>query len=119
MVNLAFGLLSARRQRIEKLFHQLLGYGADHGLPVSTRDLMEPSKPVLELQALCNWIRDAKKDPGEELSELHSELPKKWLAELRTIVQAAVVHTPGQPLVPRQIKFLRGLVALLVLTTSA
>ena len=86
-VNLSHALLAARRQRIEKFFHQLLGNGSDHGLPVSVLDLTQRSKPVLDLQRLCNWIRDVKKDPQSELAELHSELPKRWLAELRRVIQ--------------------------------
>ena len=86
-VNLSHALLAARRQRIEKFFHQLTGNGSDHGLPVSVLDLTQRSKPVLDLQRLCNWIRDVKKDPQSELAELHSELPKRWLAELRRVIQ--------------------------------
>jgi hypothetical protein len=87
LTNLAFALLAHRRERIEKLFHQLLGNGADHGLPVSTVDLTQRCRPVRGLEALCVWVRESKKDPQQELSELHSELPKRWLAELRTIIE--------------------------------
>ena len=85
--NLAFALLAARRERMEKLFHQLFGNGADHGLPVSTVELTQRSRPVLDLERLCNWIRDAGKDPQEELTQLRSELPRRWLIELRRVTQ--------------------------------
>jgi len=86
LVNLSHALLAARRQRIETLFHQLLGNGIDHGLPVSVTDLAQRSKPVLELQRFCNWVRDARKDPQEELVVLRSELPRRWLTELRSVI---------------------------------
>jgi hypothetical protein len=72
---------------IQKLFDSLLGSALDHGLPVSTIDLMGRSKPVLAVQGIANWIgRDGHKDPTEELAELRSELPRRWLAELRSVV---------------------------------
>jgi hypothetical protein len=86
VINLAFALLAARRQRIEAVFFELLGNGADHGLPVSVTDLTERSKPVLELQRLCNWMRDPSSSQEEELNQWRSDLPQRWLAELRTVV---------------------------------
>jgi hypothetical protein len=55
---------------------------------VTTEDLTRRSKPVLALQGLYNWIgRDGHKDPATELAELRSEVPRRWLAELRRVIQ--------------------------------
>ena len=48
---------------------------------------MRRSKPVLAVQGIANWIgRDGQKDPAEELAELRRELPRRWLAELLSVV---------------------------------
>jgi hypothetical protein len=49
-------------------------------------DLTQRSKPVLDLQMFCNVVRDAPKDPKEDLAQLRSELPCRWLNELRAVV---------------------------------
>jgi hypothetical protein len=73
-------LLRARQDRVKKLYDQLLGAGIDRGLPVTSTDLTRRSKPVVALQGFFNWIgRDGHKDPATELSELPSELPRRWL----------------------------------------
>jgi hypothetical protein len=85
--NLAFALLTHRRQRMEKLFHELLGNGVDHNLPISTLDLVQRCKPVLNLERFCAGVREARKPFEEELAELRSELPHRWLIELRRVIQ--------------------------------
>jgi hypothetical protein len=87
LVNLSYGLLAHRRQRVEKLFFELLGNGADHGLPVSTVDITQRSKPVRDLERFCNTVRDVRKDPDEELAEFRSELPRRWVKELRRVIE--------------------------------
>ena len=65
----------------------LLGPPVDHGLMVNSVELTRRSRPVISLQQLCNWIhRESRPNAEEELSELRSEVPKRWLAELRAIV---------------------------------
>jgi len=87
--NLAHALLIARRQRIEALFLELIGVPYDHGLPVNAADLTRMSKPVVAIQQLCNWIhREARPTFEGELAELRSEVPQRWLSELRTVVEA-------------------------------
>jgi hypothetical protein len=86
--SLANALLNHRMQRIQKLFDDLLGPPVDHGLMVNSVELTRRCKPVVALQQLCNWIhRESRPDPSEELAELRSEVPKRWLSELRAIVQ--------------------------------
>ena len=89
MNGLAHGLLSARTERIHKLYDSLLGPPIDHGLPVTSELLTRASKPVIAVQQLCNWIhREPRPTVEEELAELRSDVPARWLAELRAIVQA-------------------------------
>ena len=57
--------------RIDSLF----GPATDRRLPVANADPVRRSKPVLSLQRLANWVRDARKEPSEELAELRSEVP--------------------------------------------
>jgi len=86
--NLAYALLRARQDRIQKLFDSTLGNAADHGLPVTTQDLTQRSRPVLALQGLYNSIgRDGHKDPADELAELRSEVPRRWQSELRAVIE--------------------------------
>jgi hypothetical protein len=87
LTNLGFALLAHCRQRIEKLFFELLGNGVDHGLPVSTTDLTQRSKPVLDLQRFCNSVRDVPKDPQQQFTELRSDLPRSWLTELHAVIE--------------------------------
>jgi hypothetical protein len=76
---------------------ELLGPPLDHALPVDSRDLTRRSKPVIALQQLCNWIhREARPTAEEELAELRSEVPRRWLGELRAIVQEETNGQTGQ-----------------------
>jgi hypothetical protein len=87
--NLAHALLAARMQRIHKLFDALLGVPYDSGLPLDNKELTRRSRPVVTVQQLCNWIhREARPTAEEELAELRSEVPRRWLSELRAIVEA-------------------------------
>jgi hypothetical protein len=87
--NLAYALFRVRSDRFQKLFFELLGPGIDHGLMVTTEDLARRSKPVLAVEGLYNWIgRDPRPTVDEELAELRSDVPARWLAELRAIVEA-------------------------------
>jgi len=55
---------------------------------VTSVELTRRSRPVISLQQLTNWIdRESRPTAEEELSELRSEVPKRWLSELRVIVQ--------------------------------
>jgi hypothetical protein len=66
----------------------LLGPVFDSGLPVDNRELTRRSKPVVSLQQLCNWIhRESQPTAEEELAELRSEVPKRWLSELRRVIE--------------------------------
>jgi hypothetical protein len=96
MSNLAHALLNARRQWIEALFLELIGLLYDHGLPVDVQDLTRVSKPVVAVQQLANWIhREARPTAEEELVELRSEVPRRWLAELRAgIAQEQPLESP-------------------------
>jgi hypothetical protein len=78
------------RQRIKKFYDLLLAPPMDHGLPVNTEDLTRHSRPVIAVQQLANWIhREARPNPEDELAGLRSELPSRWLAELRRVVAEA------------------------------
>jgi hypothetical protein len=95
MSNLAYALLAARTTRIEALFISLIGVPYDHGLPVNAQDLTRVSKPVQEIQRLANWIRrESRPSAEEELAELRSEVPRRWLSELRAIIQEET-NEPG------------------------
>jgi hypothetical protein len=54
--NLAYALLRRKQDQIEKLFFELLGAPAHHGLPVNTSDLTRRSRPILALQGLYSSI---------------------------------------------------------------
>ena len=86
--NLANVLLNRRMQRVQALFDDLLGPPVDHGLMVNSVELTRRSRPVISLQQLCNRIhRESRPNVDEELAELRSEVPKRWLAELKAIVR--------------------------------
>ena len=86
--DLAYALLRARTDRIARHIDALFGPTVDQSLPVANADLVRRSKPILSLQGLCNWVhREGHKDAADELTELRSELPRRWLAELRRIIQ--------------------------------
>jgi hypothetical protein len=88
MSSLAYGLLNSRSSRIQKLYDSLLGVPYDSGLPIDNRELTRRSKPVIAVQQLCNWIhRESRPTAEEELSELRSEVPRRWLSELRGLVE--------------------------------
>ena len=90
--NLANVLLNRRVKRIQALFDDLLGPPVDHGLVVNSVELTRRSRPVLSLQQLANWIaRESRPTAEEELSELRSELPKRWLVELRAAIEQETV----------------------------
>jgi hypothetical protein len=83
-------------QRIHKLFDALLGVPYDSGLPLDNQELTRRSRPVVTVQQLCNWIHcEARPTAEEELIELRSEVPARWLRELRTIVQAETNERPS------------------------
>jgi hypothetical protein len=85
MSNLAHALLAARTKRFQALFTELIGVPYDHGLPIDVQDLTLVSKPVVAVQQLANWIhREPRPTPDEELAELRSEVPRRWLSELRS-----------------------------------
>jgi hypothetical protein len=93
MSTLAYALLNVRTQRIEATFLSLIGQVYDHGLPINAVDLTRVSKPVVAAQQLANWIhREPRPTTEEELAELRSETPARWLSELRTIVEAEARH---------------------------
>jgi hypothetical protein len=88
MSSLAYALLNARTKRIEALFISLIGVPYDHGLSVNAQDLTRVSKPVVAVRQLANWIhRESRPTAEEELSELRSEVPARWLSELRGLIQ--------------------------------
>jgi hypothetical protein len=75
-------------QRIQALYDDLLGSAYDHGLMINSVELTRRSKPVTALQQLANWIhRESRPTAEEEFAELRSEVPKRWLAELRAVIQ--------------------------------
>jgi hypothetical protein len=85
--NLANVLLNRRVKRIQALFDDLLGPPVDHGLMVNSVELTRRSRPVISLQQLVNWIgRESRPIAEEELSELRSEVPRRWLTELRSVI---------------------------------
>jgi hypothetical protein len=85
--NLAHALLNARTQRIQNLYDSLLGVPYDSGLPDDNRELTRRSKPVIAVQQLANWIhKESRPTAEEELSELRSKLPRRWLNELRRVI---------------------------------
>jgi len=89
MSSLANALLTARTKRFEALFTELIGVPYDHGLPVDVQDLTRVGKPVIAVQQLANRIhREPRPTADEELTELRSDVPARWLRELRAIVQA-------------------------------
>jgi hypothetical protein len=91
--NLAYAVFRSRQDRFQKLFFELLGPPIDHGLMVTTEDLARRAKPVLAAEGLYNWIgRESHKDPETELGELRSELPRRWLAELRAVVETEIQY---------------------------
>jgi hypothetical protein len=63
-----------------------------------SQELARRSKPVIAAQQLANWIhRESRPNAEEEIAELRSEVPQRWLRELRSIIQedAGTVHLPG------------------------
>jgi hypothetical protein len=93
MSNLAYALFRVRTDRFQKLFFTLFGPALDHGLMVTTEDLARRAKPVLRAEGLYNWIgRESHKDIETELNELRSELPRRWLSELKAIAEAETTH---------------------------
>jgi hypothetical protein len=55
---------------------------------VNSVELTRRCKPVNSLQQLSNWIhRESRVTAEEELAELRSEVPKRWLSELRAVVE--------------------------------
>jgi hypothetical protein len=62
-------------------------------LPVDSRDLTRRSKRVIALGQLCNWIhREGHKDPSDELAELRSEVPHRWMSEPRRVIQGELAE---------------------------
>jgi hypothetical protein len=85
--NLAHGLLAARRERFLALFNELIPVPSEHGLPFNNDILVRICRPVAELQNFVNTVnRESRPSIEEELAELRSEVPRRWLSELRVIV---------------------------------
>ena len=86
----ANGLLTRKERKIRELFDTLLPHGSIPGL--DNRNLVRASAPVTKIQQIAYGINAApSKDQQEELGQL-KELPRRWLAALRAVVETEAIE---------------------------
>jgi hypothetical protein len=87
----AHSLLMAKEAEMSALFYSLLPSGSIPG--ADNRTLVQACAPVTRIRQIANWCNNQPlKDQEQELAQL-MDLPRRWLAALRGLVQE---ETNGQ-----------------------